>query len=46
MKYEVTIQMSQSTINYLKSENYTLYGFKGIVSSDPDPDPSILYGLL
>lgn len=45
MNYEVTIRMSQETINYLRDGGYTLYGFKGVVSSNPKAQPSIWFTL-
>jgi hypothetical protein len=30
MDYNVTIQMSQETINYLRDGKYTLFGFKSL----------------
>lgn len=45
MDYQVTIQMSQDTINYLAAKKYILYGFKGVVSSEGDAKPSIWFSL-
>ncbi|HAT12397.1 MAG TPA: hypothetical protein DCS91_01240 [Microcoleaceae bacterium UBA11344] len=45
MNYTVTIQMNQETINYLKDNTYTLYGFKGVVSSNPKAKPSTWFTL-
>ncbi len=45
MDYQVTIQMSQETINLLAEQKYILYGFKGVVSSNPKAKPSIWFTL-
>jgi hypothetical protein len=45
MDYNVTIQMSQETINYLRDGKYTLFGFKGVVTSNSNAKPSIWFAL-
>lgn len=37
--------MSQKTINRLKEDNMSLYGFKGIVTSNPNSTPTIWFKL-